>query len=346
MLTASTELSMLRQQARKKHQHHIIFLCGILMTATVLGISKGALEINLFSSLSDLEYAVVVNIRIPRVLMTIVTGAGLAMCGLVLQAITRNPLAEPGIMGVSLFAALFASIAIFLSATLIFPSWLAMFFIPVMSFIGALISLFLLIAIAGHKSRTNTLVLILTGVALNAAAATLLGLVIYLADDETLRAITFWQMGSYSGVMFEQVCIAFVFVGAGLAFFHRNAKQIMVLQIGENHARFQGIPVNKLKRFSLILVALVTAVCVCFTGIVGFVGLIVPHIARMLVGSNINIYLPCSMLLGASLVTLADLGARLLVVPAELPIGLLTSTLGVPFFLGLILKEKRKYSGD
>ena len=120
----------------------------------------------------------------------------------------------------------------------------------------------------------------------------------------------------------------------------------MLIQLGEQHAKFQGIAVNKLKRLLLLLVALVTALCVCFTGIVGFIGLVVPHITRMVVGANLTILLPCSILVGACLVTLADMAARVLVAPAELPIGLLTCALGVPFFLGLILIEKRKYQHD
>ena len=215
-----------------------------------------------------------------------------------------------------------------------------------MAFSGAVLALLLLMVIASSKQSINTLVLILTGVALNAGAATLLGLIVYLADDDTLRAITFWQLGSYSGISWAHAFTALGIIGICYGYITKNTRKIMVIQLGEQQAIFQGIPVPQLKRVLLIVVAIVTAICVCFTGIVGFIGLVVPHVTRMLVGANLVILLPSSALVGASLVTLADLCARLWVAPAELPIGLLTSALGVPFFLGLILREKRKYTYD
>ncbi|MBO1255368.1 iron ABC transporter permease [Alteromonas sp. 5E99-2] len=342
----SPQISQWRQQSFRLVKPRIFVMTLVVFASAFLGITKGALSIDVFSSLSQLERSVLFDIRGPRVLMTMVTGAGLAMCGLILQAITRNPLADPGIIGVSLFSALFAAIAIFLSASLILPNWISPIFIPAMAFVGALVSLVLLMAIAGYRQNLNTLVLILTGVALNAGAATLLGLIVYLADDSTLRAITFWQLGSYSGISWYQAISCTIFIAISYVYFLRNAKSIMVLQLGEQQARFQGIRVDSLKRFLLVFVALVTALCVCFTGIVGFVGLVVPHITRMIVGSNLIVLLPSSILVGASLVTLADVLARLVVTPAELPIGLLTSALGVPFFLSLILREKRKFNYD
>ena len=342
------DISIAHWREKANHTLHIrlALLTVTLLLAMFLGVTQGALSIDLSGTLTELEKAIIWDIRFPRMLMTVATGAGLAMCGLVLQALTRNPLADPGIVGVSSFSALFASIAILLSVSIAIPQWLGMFFVPAMAFIGASLSLIMLLVIAGYKQSMNTLVLILTGVALNAGAATLLGLVVYLADEETLRVITFWQLGSYSGINWSQALTALIVVSVAGAYLFRHAKPIMLLQLGEQHARFQGIPVDKLKRTLLILVALVTAICVCFTGIVGFIGLVVPHISRMLVGSKLTILLPSSMLVGASLVTLADVSARLLVVPAELPIGLLTSALGVPFFLGLILREKKKFTYD
>lgn len=333
-------------EAYQKSRRHIIWLLLALALSIVLGLSKGALTLSFSQSMSDLEYAVLWDIRAPRILMTVSTGAGLALCGALLQAITRNPLADPGIVGVSSFAALFAAFAIFISGTIMLPFWLGLFFTPVMAFMGAVLALILLMLIAGAKQSLNTLILILTGVALNAGAQTLLGFILYLADDQTLRAITFWQLGSYSGIHWAQALFCGACVAITSVFAINNAKKIMLLQMGEQHARFQGIAVDVLKRNLLLLIALVTAVCVCFTGIVGFIGLVVPHITRMIVGAKLSVLLPCSMLMGACLVTLADMVSRTLVAPSELPIGLLTSALGVPFFLGLIFKEKRKYTHD
>lgn len=330
----------------QRHKMLFIWLVVALCIALALSLTQGAIHINLFESLTSLEQRIITDIRAPRVLMTTVTGAGLAICGLVLQAMCRNPLADPGLIGVASGSALFASLAILLSSSLVLSSMLSLFFIPVMAFVGAIIALTLLLAIAGYRQNINTLVLILTGVAVNAGAGTLLGVITFVADDNTLRLITFWQLGSYSGISWSESTLVLVIVAAAIAMFWRRADDILLLQIGEQHARYQGVNVDRLKRFLLVSVALVTAVSVCFTGIVGFVGLVVPHICRMLVGTKLRILIPTSAIVGAILVTIADVAARIIIVPAELPIGLLTSALGVPFFIWLILREKRRYRRD
>jgi iron complex transport system permease protein len=304
------------------------------------------MEINLLVNLSELEKRIITDIRAPRALMTLATGAGLAICGLVLQAMCRNPLADPGLVGVSSGAALFASIAILLSSFYTISATFSLVFVPLMAFAGAGLALVLLLVIASYRNSINTLVLILTGVAINAGAQTLLGLITFIADDNTLRLITFWQMGSYAGIDWNQALAAILIVSSATFLFWRKADAIMLLEIGEQHAQIQGIPVAKLKHTLLIIVALVSAICVCFTGIVGFVGLVVPHICRMLIGNQLKTLLPTVAIAGGILVTLADVMARVVIVPAELPIGLLTSALGVPFFLWLILREKRKVSLD
>ncbi|MDM7861135.1 iron ABC transporter permease [Alteromonas sp. ASW11-36] len=330
------------QQQRFRTLH--LWLAGVLVLSVMLSLTQGAMAIDLLDALSELEQRIITEIRAPRALMTVATGAGLAICGLVLQAICRNPLADPGLVGVASGAALFASLAILLSSSMVINATLTLFFIPAMAFVGAALALFLLLAIANYKGSINTLVLILSGVAINAGAATLLGLITFVADDNTLRLITFWQLGSYSGIDWSKALLAGTLVLIALCVFWRHANAIMLLQIGEQHARFQGVHVDKLKRVLLITVAFVTAICVCFTGIVGFVGLVVPHICRMLVGTQLRILLPIVTIVGGALVTLADVAARVIIVPAELPIGLLTSALGVPFFLWLILREKRRFS--
>jgi len=343
-MTTQANTALWRQTSRQTHYARIGLMCAILLAAIVSGIVLGALTIDITAPLSELDKAVMSDIRAPRVAMTVLTGAGLAVCGLVLQAICRNPLADPGLIGVSSGAAFFASLAILINSWWHIPQYLQLFFIPGMAFFGAALALFLLLMIASYKGTISTLVLILTGVALDFGGRTLLNLVTYLADENTLRLIAFWQMGSYSGINWDQVALAAVIVCIALPVFFRRAEHITLLQIGEQHAWFAGVDVNKLKRILLILVAAVTAISVCFTGIIGFVGLVVPHICRMLVGTNIQILLPASAISGAALITLADIGARLLIVPAELPIGLITSAIGVPFFLWLVMREKRKFS--
>jgi iron complex transport system permease protein len=331
---------------RQRHRNRFYWLAALLTFSLLLSLTHGAMHINVFETLTQLEHRIITEIRAPRALMTLTTGAGLAICGLILQAMCRNPLADPGLVGVASGAALFASLAILISSVMVISAAVSLFFVPLMAFVGAIIALALLLTIAGYRQPINTLVLILTGVAINAGAATLLGLITFIADDNTLRLITFWQLGSYSGIDWPKSVLATLIVSAVLMVFWRNSNSIMLLQIGEQHARFQGVNVDKLKRVLLISVAFVTAISVCFTGIVGFVGLVVPHICRMLVGTQLRALLPTTAIFGAVLVTLADVAARVVIVPAELPIGLLTSALGVPFFLWLILREKRKFSHD
>jgi iron complex transport system permease protein len=297
---------------RQRHRNRFYWLAALLTFSLLLSLTHGAMHINVFETLTQLEHRIITEIRAPRALMTLTTGAGLAICGLIL----------------------------------VISAAVSLFFVPLMAFVGAIIALALLLTIAGYRQPINTLVLILTGVAINAGAATLLGLITFIADDNTLRLITFWQLGSYSGIDWPKSVLATLIVSAVLMVFWRNSNSIMLLQIGEQHARFQGVNVDKLKRVLLISVAFVTAISVCFTGIVGFVGLVVPHICRMLVGTQLRALLPTTAIFGAVLVTLADVAARVVIVPAELPIGLLTSALGVPFFLWLILREKRKFSHD
>ncbi len=345
-MSAQIEVSQWRLIEQQRQQRRYILLLGLLCIAVLLALTHGAIPINLLDSLTQLEYRILTEIRAPRILMTLATGAGLAICGLVLQAMCRNPLADPGLVGVASGAALFASLAILLSSLFALSAVVSLFIVPGMAFIGAALALFLLLVIAGYRQSINTLVLILSGVAINAGAATLLGLITFVADDNTLRLITFWQMGSYSGIDWPRAALATLVVGVAFWIFWQRANAIMLLNIGEQHARFQGIEVDQLKRILLAMVAIVTAICVCFTGIVGFVGLVVPHICRMLVGTQLKVLLPTCAISGAILVTLADVAARTVIVPAELPIGLLTSALGVPFFLWLILREKRKFSHD
>lgn len=333
-----------RESEHRKFIRYVLLLIAMLVVASGIAMSSGAFAIDIFAPLSALQEKVLFDVRIPRVLMTMVTGAGLAICGLSLQALTRNPLAEPGLIGVSMGAALFASIAILASTLMVFPQWASLIIISLSAFTGAMLTLLLLLAITGVRQSINTLVLILAGVAINAGAATLLGFVSYIVDDETLRVITFWQLGSYAGITWLKAVLAALVVLSACVLLYRKHRFIMLIQVGEQHASMQGINVLKIKLQTLCTVALVTAVCVCFTGIVGFVGLVIPHICRMLFGENLRYLFILSPLAGALLVTCADIGARLLVIPAELPIGLLTSALGVPFFIWLIVREKRKFA--
>jgi len=279
--------------------------------------------------------------------MTIITGAGLALCGTILQAICRNPLADPGLIGVSSGAALFAGLAMAVLASNSFsyiPTFIELHLVPLSAFLGAGLSLLLVINIANAGNGMNTLLLILAGVAINAGAMSLLGLVQYMVDDATLRQITFWSMGSYSGVNYSAVVLTIFPLAVGAYYFWKTRKSLVLMSCSEKQAKYQGVDTQRIKLISMCIVAAIVAVCVSFTGIVGFVGLVVPHLCRMLIGAHLSVLIPASIVSGALLVSVADIVARVLIIPAELPIGIITSVVGVPFFLYLIMREKRKFS--
>lgn len=339
-----------KQDARLRNI--LLFALASFPVCILWAMNSGAIQINTLALVwsndaythANLHAAILTEIRFPRIVMTFATGAGLAICGLTLQSLCRNPLADPGLLGVSASAALFAGIGFLIlnqSGLSVLPEVL---FIPTMAFIGAAVSIALLLLITRNVSIADNLLLVLTGVAINAGAGTLLGLVTFVVDDQTLREITFWSMGSYAGIDWSISLVSSFLICIGCVYLWVKKSVIMLLSLGDSHARFQGLDVKRNKTGLLVVCALITAVCVSFTGIVGFVGLIVPHICRMLVGSHLKLLIPASLLGGGCLVVVADTFARVLIVPAELPIGLLTSGLGVPFFIYLILRTKHKGS--
>lgn len=350
MKTPTTILKVQQEIAQRKYhfQPKITALVVALFVVAVIALNAGAVDVDLWQwlsadSSSPLQHTILWDIRFPRIVMTMITGAGLALCGTVLQAICRNPLADPGLIGVSSSAALFAGAAFAVLSTAHIPLFLMSYFVPLSAFLGATLSLILLLKIADSEQGMNTLVLILAGVAINAGAMTLLGLIQYVVDDATLRQITFWSMGSYAGINYTSLSITIVPVILGTYYFWQIRHQLMLMSCSEKQAKYQGVDTRKIKLVSLWTVAAIVAVCVSFTGIVGFVGLVVPHLCRMVFGAHLNVLLPTSLLSGALLVALADTLARIIIIPAEIPIGLITSMVGVPFFLFLIVREKRKF---
>lgn len=320
----------------------------LLPVVVIWAATSGAIQVNLFQLLqlneqtfdAKLQSQVLFDIRLPRVLMTLATGAGLAFCGLILQSLFRNPLAEPGLLGVSSSAAFFAALGFYLLSITTISEHLTLVFIPSMAIIGAILAMLLLFAITAGKNKMNTLILILAGVAISAGSATMLGLITYLADDSTLRLITFWTMGSYSGISWTVSLTTLAVISMSYLYFHIKQNAYMLISVSESQARFQGVNTQRIKVMSLLLIGVVVAFCVSFTGIVGFVGLVVPHICRFLVGHHLKLLLPMSAIVGALLVAAADTVSRIIIIPAELPIGLLTSAIGVPFFIYLIIKSK------
>lgn len=328
-------------------------LLVLLLAGSVLSITQGAMKLPAFDSLlllsdaisgselSQLEHyqqVVILELRLPRMLLAILVGAILAQCGAVMQGLFRNPLADPGIIGVSSGAAVGAIIAI-----ISLPVSTALWATPLSAFIGGLITAMIVYRLAQSSSGTSVLVLLLAGIAITAFAEAIIGFLSYFTDDQNLRALSLWQMGSLSGATSTKLWLSLTtLVILGAAFQYR-AGALNALLLGESPARHLGVPVEALKLQLIILTAIGVGVAVACTGIIGFVGLVVPHLVRLSTGPNHYTLLPLSALCGAVLLLVADLIARLTVQPAELPVGVVTALLGAPFFLALLLQQRKQW---
>lgn len=280
------------------------------------------------------------QIRFPRVVMSLLVGSTLAIAGAVMQAVFGNPLAEPGVVGVSSGAALGAAAAITFGLTFLGGWTIAAF-----AFLGGLVATLLVYGTARAQGRTETVTLLLTGVAINAFAGAGLALITFLGDTQSREQIVFWQLGSINGSRWNEVVIVGgVGVGA-TAIVVTLARQYDLLALGDRTASHLGVKVERLRIVSVVLVALLTGVGVAFVGIISFVGLVVPHLVRMLLGPAHRMLFASSVIGGAALLVWADLLARTLVPASDLPIGMLTSLVGGPFFYWLIRRNRRQAGG-
>ncbi|WP_439100591.1 FecCD family ABC transporter permease [Congregibacter sp.] len=326
---------------------------GLLVLACLMSITRGAMEVPVIpgllalvdgamglqlSSLKNYERAVVMDLRLPRTLLAVLVGALLAQCGAVMQGLFRNPLADPGIIGVSAGAAVGAVLAIFL-----LPANSVWWGVPGAAFCGGFLASLLVYGLARGPAGTSVLILLLAGVAISALSGSLIGLLSYLSDDDRLRDIALWQMGSLARASDAQLLfVVAVFLGLALRFQYR-AGALNALLLGESEARHMGIAVEKFKFELVVLVAAGVGIAVAASGMIGFVGLIVPHALRMLCGPDYRNLLPLSALGGAVLLLFADTIARVAIAPAELPVGIVTALLGAPFFIFLLWQVRRDY---
>ncbi|MGD9797272.1 MAG: FecCD family ABC transporter permease [Acidimicrobiia bacterium] len=301
----------------------------------VLAVVADHLGIRIGSPVTPAEDAVVWTIRLPRLVLATTVGAALAASGALLQGVFRNPLAEPSVIGVSSGAAVGAVAAIvggfgrFGSAS-----------VPLAAFVGALAAATVVYLAARSQGRTDTVALILSGVAVNVMASAATGLLTYVADDNQLRDIVFWTLGSAGGATWPVVRTALVPVAAVLLALPFLAPRLDLLALGEREAGHLGVDVERLRLAAVALASLATACAVATAGVVGFVGLVAPHLVRMTVGPHHRVLLPASALGGAVLVLVADLGARTIAAPQELPLGVLTALAGGPYLLWLIRRTR------
>jgi iron complex transport system permease protein len=337
----------------KQYRGTFPILLVLLIITSVLSIGYGAVSISIhemYSSLSKLfsgveeltlNERIFLEIRLPRSVLCLFVGASLSMGGVLMQALFRNPIVEPGLVGTSSGAAFGAAFYFVLGATMKFNTgeWT----LPLAACAGAMFSTFLVFVLSrsNETGKSSIVALLLTGIAINALFLSAVGFLSYIARDPQARSITFWNMGTLSGANWHSVTIVGISTTACFLIALRYAKHLNALMIGEEEAQYLGINIKKLKLIILLINVVMVAVATAFVGVISFVGLIVPHLLRIINGSDNRFLLINSVLLGAILLSLSDLVARLLLAPAELPIGIVTSAVGVPVFI--ILLRKKNY---
>jgi iron complex transport system permease protein len=282
------------------------------------------------------------SIRVPRIALAAMVGGLLAVAGAVMQGLFRNPLADPALVGVSGGAALAAAVTIVAADKYVLTQVMAFPFeiLPVAAFFGALAATAALYRIATHEGRTSIAVFLLGGLAIAALANAAIGLLVFLADDRQLRDITFWMLGSLSGATWAKAAAIAPFFAATAIALPMIARGLDLIVLGEAEAFHMGIAVERLKRLCVVLIAAAVGAAVSVSGVIGFVGIVVPHLLRLVIGPGHRLLLPASVLLGAGLMICADTAARLLAAPAELPIGIVTAIIGAPFFLFLLMRQR------
>ncbi len=285
---------------------------------------------------------VIWNYRLPRILMALIIGGGLASSGAVLQGLLRNPLVEPSLIGVSSGSALFAVLFFVFGAKLAVNDALALYLLPLVAFLGAFLVTFFVYQLSRINGASNVAFLLLAGIAINALCTSLIGLTLYYADDDAIRNFTFWTLGNLSGASWTKTLLCFLLILLPSILMLRYNKVLDALNIGEEVAKQIGANVDGAKKMLIILCALVVGSSVAMAGIIGFVGLLIPHLVLILIGNNHSNVLVGSIIAGGLSLLIADTIGRTIVSPAELPIGIITALVSTPFFLWLLLKVKKQ----
>ncbi|MEM8597558.1 MAG: iron ABC transporter permease [Pseudomonadota bacterium] len=320
-------------------------VAGLALAGLALGpvdIAPGRVLLALAGAGTPAENAIVWQIRLPRVVLGLATGVALALAGAALQGVLRNPLAEPGLIGVTGGASLGAVATIVLGGVVAgaLPGALRPWLLPVSAFIGAAVVIAVIFALARRGGETSVATLILAGVAVNAIAGAAIGAMVYVSDDSQLRDLTFWTMGALGGAGWPLVLISSGLAAAAVPVLLASARDLDLFQLGERAAFHAGLDVERSKRAVGLATAVAVGAVTAAAGPIGFIGLVAPHLARLALGPRHAVLLPASALMGMGLVLAADLAVRLAVPPAEPPIGLATSLIGGPFFLWLLLRGR------
>jgi iron complex transport system permease protein len=284
--------------------------------------------------------SIIMEIRLPRLILALLVGAVLAILGAVMQGLFRNPLADPSLIGVSGGASVGASIVIVTAGGAILSPLAGLSMVALGAFIGGVITTLLVYRVATSSLGTSVTTMLLAGIAIGAIAGAFNSLLSYFSDNQMLRQISVWQMGNLGGANWQKASLMAVVSLIIFSLLPSRAKSLNAFLLGESEARHLGIDVQRIKRQLIFLTALGVGVSVALAGLIGFVGLVIPHMVRLLIGPDHRALLPASALAGASLLLIADSIARVVVLPAELPTGILTALLGAPFFVVLLLKQR------
>ena len=323
----------------------VLVLAALLVFVALIALGIGAIPVTLSDAFAidsgrELQRTVLLEIRGPRIVLAAGVGAALAVSGAALQGLFRNPLADPGLIGVSSGAAVGALCMIVFGGSLVVAAAWMPYLVPGAAVAGAAGVTLFLYAFARRYGNFSVTTMLLVGIAINALATVAIGAFEYLSDDTQLRTLIFWMMGSFGRATWSTVLPALGVMVAALAVLMRTAKPLDVLQLGESEAHYLGVDVESLKRRIILFSAAAVGAGVAVAGIIAFLGLVIPHLVRLLGGAAHGYVLWGSALLGATLAVVADTVARTAVVPAELPVGLVTSAMGAPFFLWLIARVR------
>nr|WP_305040902.1 iron chelate uptake ABC transporter family permease subunit [Gilliamella sp. M0364] len=312
-----------------------------MLILIIYSANSGALKLSFIQlmnmSFDDPLWNIWCNIRLPRIILAIIVGMALASAGAVMQGLFRNPLADPGLLGISSGASLMVGITILFPA--VFPPIMMLYGKMVAAFAGSLF-ICALIYLYSLNEQCNLAKMILLGVAINAIIGAVMGGLSYISDESQLRQISLWSMGHLGKGSWDLVIVSLSLIFPALLCLIKLVHQLNILQLGDEDAHYLGINVERTKRYLLLLCAVLIGASVAVSGIIAFVGLVVPHMIRLQIGANHKWLIPGSALGGACLLLLADTLARTLVAPTEIPVGLLTSLIGGPYFLWLILRHK------
>ncbi len=327
-----------------------VLLAVLSVIAAIVGLLVGPVQISpvvlidmLFSDHDQTRDEMIIQvIRLPRMLLSFLIGAVLAICGAVMQGLFRNSLADPSLIGVSAGASAGASFVIVFGAILFPTSVLGLSVVSIGAFAGGLLAAWVVYRLASSSEGTSVATMLLAGIAISALAGALNQLFSFLADNDMLRRISLWQMGSLESADWQQITYCALTTGVLMILLPRESRALNAMLLGESEARHLGIGVEWLKRRLIIYTSLGVGIAVAVAGTIAFVGLVVPHLIRLLIGPNHRYLLPASALLGGLLLVSADAVSRVAVAPAELPIGVVTALLGVPFFISILIRQRNR----